>query len=64
MMKIDADKCVGCGVCEMDCMGEAITVIDGIAVIDYADCKDCGFCQSLCPQEAIKDDGVNPFTEE
>ena len=63
MTKIDADKCIGCESCISDCLGQAISIQDCKAVIDYEWCKDCGFCHNLCPVDAIYDDGVNPFRE-
>ena len=51
-MKIDGEKCVGCGGCKAACPAEAITV-DGVAKIDAEKCVDCGACEGVCPAEAI-----------
>lgn len=48
------DACVGCGTCaDGICFVDAISLIDGKAVIDDA-CRGCGRCVEVCPQSAIK----------
>ena len=32
---VDADRCIGCGLCEKECKKDAIHVVNGVAVIDY-----------------------------
>lgn len=50
--KIQADKCVGCGLCKEACPMEAIK--EGTPYeIDPEKCVDCGTCASECPNEAI-----------
>ena len=53
MLKIDTDKCVGCGACVDACPVEAIKMDDGVAVIDEGACTECGLCVDECPNEAI-----------
>lgn len=51
---IDKTKCTGCGSCVEDCMLEALSVIDGVAVVDPDSCVECGACVvDSCPVEAI-----------
>ncbi|MHA1862446.1 MAG: DUF362 domain-containing protein, partial [Candidatus Thorarchaeota archaeon] len=49
------DACVGCGVCidEDICFVEAISMVDGMAVIS-AECRGCGRCVEVCPHDAIE----------
>ena len=51
-LKIDADKCVGCGICAKGCPTINIKIVDGKAVSD-AQCTMCYRCVSYCPKQAI-----------
>jgi len=44
--------CVG-RPCMLNCPKDAITIINGNAVINHADCINCGKCQKACPYHAI-----------
>ena len=46
--------CQGCGTCVDACRNHAITMVDGIARIDYSKCATCGYCARACPQFNIK----------
>ena len=47
-----SDECVGCGVCEEQCMFHGIEVKDDKAVINEL-CRICGRCVDVCPAKAI-----------
>ena len=51
-VKIDNEKCTGCGVCVDVCPVNALEIKDGKAVVSD-DCIDCGVCINECPTEAI-----------
>ena len=51
-VKINLEKCTGCGTCTEICPVEAITVNDK-AKVDEETCVDCGTCVEECPEEAI-----------
>ena len=46
--------CQGCGACVRACHNHVITMVDGIARIDYSKCATCGYCARACPQFNIK----------
>ena len=48
------DWCQGCGTCVSACRNHAITMVDGIARIDYSLCATCGYCARACPEFNIK----------
>ena len=45
--------CIGCALCVKVCPTGAISVDDGVAVIDYDKCIDCGACAEKCPRKII-----------
>ncbi|GHU82999.1 (Fe-S)-binding protein [Clostridia bacterium] len=54
IIRIDADKCNGCGLCAKACQEGAIGIVDGKAKLlrdDY--CDGLGNCLPVCPTEAI-----------
>ncbi len=69
MMKIDVEKCVGCGQCVKDCFPNDIAIVDGRAKIKNVTCIKCGHCIAICPQDAVWTDvynmeDVNDYNEE
>jgi nitroreductase/NAD-dependent dihydropyrimidine dehydrogenase PreA subunit len=59
MMKIDVEKCIGCGQCVKDCFPRDIEIIDGKARINNVTCMKCGHCIAVCPKDAVSTDEYN-----
>ncbi len=45
--------CLGLGTCKEYCKFDAISVIDGVAIIDEEKCVMCGKCIEVCPKSII-----------
>ena len=46
--------CLGCGTCEDVCDYDAISIVDGIAIIDKDKCTACKACINICPKNLIE----------
>jgi len=46
--------CSGCGHCTESCLEYAISVVNGIAVVDDEKCFQCGICIESCPFDLIE----------
>jgi NAD-dependent dihydropyrimidine dehydrogenase PreA subunit len=54
-LKLDVEKCTGCGLCEIVCPHGVFEAKDGKAVIvDRDACMECGACQRNCAPGAIE----------
>jgi NAD-dependent dihydropyrimidine dehydrogenase PreA subunit len=58
-MKVDADRCSGCGICVQDCPVGAIRLKDKKAIV-RDECTRCGACVRNCPEEALNLDEFPP----
>lgn len=53
-IKIDSEKCVGCGICARTCKQSAIEMVNGKAVVTNGEsCDKIGNCLPVCPVNAI-----------
>jgi len=52
-VKIDPDKCVGCGKCFKVCIFNGLKMVDDKTTIIEENCLGCGRCATECPKEAI-----------
>ena len=49
-----AYACLGLGTCAKACKFDAITIKDGVAIIDREKCTACGMCVKACPKHVIE----------
>ncbi|MBN2863572.1 MAG: 4Fe-4S binding protein [Bacteroidales bacterium] len=52
-VKLDSDKCSGCGTCLDRCQMDALSLNDGKAVVNTDRCIGCGLCVSTCSTGAM-----------
>jgi NAD-dependent dihydropyrimidine dehydrogenase PreA subunit len=53
-VKVNVDKCTGCGSCVEVCPCDALKVQDNKKVkVSEDDCSDCGACVDTCPEGAL-----------
>lgn len=60
------DGCIGFGDCAFVCPENAISVVDGVAVVDQRKCTGCGQCAKACPKGIIAivaDDHASAFVQ-
>jgi len=54
IVRIDEDKCTGCGICVSPCAEGAIKIVNGKAkVLKEQLCDGAGFCLGVCPTGAL-----------
>ena len=53
VMKACKAGCIACGMCVRNCPQQAVTLVNNVAVIDYAKCSSCGTCVTKCPKKVI-----------
>ena len=53
-LDLEAEKCVGCGLCTLVCPHAVLSLNNGTAWIQNRDaCMECGACSMNCPTEAV-----------
>ncbi|MFW9865024.1 MAG: DUF362 domain-containing protein [Candidatus Thorarchaeota archaeon] len=52
-VRVDPDKCTGCGICFKVCIRDGLKMKKGKAMINQKNCKGCGRCVRECPNQAI-----------
>jgi len=53
-LRLDREKCTGCGMCLVVCPHPVLSMTDGHAWIQNRDaCMECGACAQNCPTEAV-----------
>ena len=53
-LKLDTEKCTGCGMCPRVCPHGVFEIQDKKArILDRDACMECGACARNCPEEAI-----------
>jgi len=59
-LALNADKCVGCGLCETVCPHGVFEMVERkVQLADKDACIECGACALNCPVKALE---VNPGT--
>jgi len=53
MIRVNPERCTGCGACVEVCPAGAIHIAGGHAVVDEVLCRLCETCISACPEMAL-----------
>jgi nitroreductase/NAD-dependent dihydropyrimidine dehydrogenase PreA subunit len=58
---IDAELCIGCGLCVKVCPKDTISMQDGKAVVTGNESLACGHCAAVCPKGAVQVGEIDEF---
>lgn len=61
-MKVNKANCIGCSLCQQDCIVSDIEMIDGRSHIKNETCIKCGHCIAICPVKAISSDDEEEYS--
>ena len=53
---VNQSLCTGCGACVDECPVQAISLVNGVALIDDENCIRCGRCHDVCPEGGVRHD--------
>jgi len=54
-VKVDVDKCTGCGTCVDVCPAGVFELVEGkSSPVNMDECLACHTCESQCPENAIE----------
>ncbi|MFH1542624.1 MAG: mercury methylation ferredoxin HgcB [bacterium] len=54
-LKLDQDKCNGCGMCKIVCPHAVFEIANRKAeIVDLDACMECGACKLNCPEKALE----------
>ncbi len=51
--RIDAEKCIGCGLCLRVCPSDTLSIVNEKAVVTGTDSLGCDHCAAVCPAKAV-----------
>lgn len=53
-LKLDGEKCIGCGMCLIVCPHAVLSLINGkVDIVNRDACMECGACAQNCPVNAL-----------
>ena len=53
-LKLDGEKCIGCGMCLLVCPHTVLSLTNGkVEVVNRDACMECGACAQNCPVNAL-----------
>ncbi|MFC1585696.1 indolepyruvate ferredoxin oxidoreductase subunit alpha [Fibrobacterota bacterium] len=55
-VKIDLEKCTGCGDCIEECPVECMKLENEKCIVDEEECTDCAVCIDICPENSISEE--------